>query len=267
MGHLSKNAITAMKKLFGEDSSSVNEMKNLSKISEIKDREHSLRLKSLKRVEKNMNSEITEKQEMVDRLVKEQKKKLELLRQREMLFVQSEKNKKTSEHRQQMLNKYNKRIKELEKKLKTYREKLKENEVLRTKLKHGGEKIRKLQEDITKAKRSKVTLSKKIKTQSEQYRKWMKQKDDKMKRFQKESRKIHNMMNKMKTQNAKQANVLKRSLLQESILRKKLKTLTDQKPKVIVKKIIAPGLSHSSNRKKSEKYSQIHFYFYFHNVP
>merc|ERR1711994_1130889 len=66
----------------------------------------------------------------------------------------------------------------------------------------------------------------------------------------KESRKIHNMMNKMKPQNAKQANVLKRSLLQESILRKKLKTLTDQKPKVIVKKIIAPGLSHSSNRKK-----------------
>lgn len=264
---LSKNAITAMKKLFGEDSSSVNEMKNLSKISEIKNREHSFRLKNLKRVEKNMHSEISEKQEMVDRLVKEQKKKMELQRQyenklnetgneikelvkhRKMLLVQTEKSKKASEHQQQMLNKYNRRIKELEKKLKTYREKLKENDVLRTKLKHGGEKIRKLQEDITKAKRNKVTLSKKIKSQSEKYRKWMKQKDDKMKRFQKESRKINNIMNKMKTQNAKQANVLKRSLLQESLLRKKLKNLANQKPKVIIKRV-APGLSHSLNRKK-----------------
>lgn len=161
------------------------------------------------------------------------------------------KNKKTSEHQKERLSKYNRRIKELEKKLKTYKEKLKENEVLRTKLKHGEKKILKLKEDIIHSKQQKVALSKKIKAKSNQYKIWMKEKEHKVKRIQKESRKIKHLMNKMKNQNSKQALVLKRSLLQEQILRKKLKTLTEKKPKVIIKRV-NPSLTSSIYRMKSK---------------
>jgi len=169
------------------------ELNNLTQMATIETAKYEGKIKELRGLASQYDKDIEEKERLMDELTKSklendatQKQYLQKIKEmeKEVKMVSDERDKVLEDLKQKgqdiannlQLQKYQARIKELTKKLTLYKDQQKENEVLKNNKKLNDAKILKLQEDIIKAKKTKVELEKKINEKGEEYREWLKRK-------------------------------------------------------------------------------------------
>ncbi|GAB5362003.1 hypothetical protein AAMO2058_000760900 [Amorphochlora amoebiformis] len=161
----------------------------------------------------------------------------------------SKKDPESDARKQQLIHKYELKLKKLNDDLKQYKKKLQDNQkLLRSKAK-ASERLKKLKAEVTVHKKQRVALQKKMKESTEEHRNWIAETRKELKKAMKERNKAELKVSRLKTQVAKQAMLIKRRDNEREVLKQQLKKYKENLKK-------SRGGNHSKTRKKTSSRKQ-----------
>eukprot|EP00462_Mataza_sp_D1_P023278 CAMPEP_0175134036 /NCGR_PEP_ID=MMETSP0087-20121206/7968_1 /TAXON_ID=136419 /ORGANISM="Unknown Unknown, Strain D1" /LENGTH=1195 /DNA_ID=CAMNT_0016416579 /DNA_START=15 /DNA_END=3602 /DNA_ORIENTATION=+ len=214
------------------------DLSQLAKLSDLKDREHAFSMKTLQRLFRKLDADIGEKQQLKDQINSAKLQNNALFQQfsnqvklleTDLAVAQSAKAKaesvlkdKASAPSTARVQAYADKVSQLKVQLETARAKLKENHRLAKQIEADQARIDRLEQQITSSKQHKVALQRQMSDKAAAYQAWMKEKDNTVKRLQKQARAAAVCVSKLQTQNAKQSLVLQRHHQAQAALRQKL---------------------------------------------